>query len=743
MWERKLHEAKGNRTLLIGIVVVLVQFAAILLIVFWCGWHNYLDTEKQLYQNMEDVVQQNAVILETSIGKQYELLLALSTELDGVTEDTIEDRLAGFEKFIDKFNVKRFAYCFPGGMTYSTDGSVTELSYREFYQVGMEGKCCITNGLSDAIKDDNTSVNVMTIPVYDKAGKVCGVFGMAYDTEVFNQIMQIESFDGNGYSCIIDSLGNIVATKDDHVFSLSDDIVEDVANLHPDNEEEVLVLKKCIEQKTEAEGILWMPEKCYYHVMPVSLMDSNVQFQMLTIVSADVLDERVLEIQNNQFILVASILIIAAIGIVTIVGVMRKQQKQMIRFAYVDPLTGGATFTKFKLQYESKIEHAGYMAVMDISDFENVSVVLGENVANRIVKEIWQVLDEAMEKGAFACHIREDRFLFYLSEKTDNDVMKKLIEISGCISQKTKDMSVYGLYAQYGVYKLCAGETVDVAYSKAKIAKNMAEEQKKKCVFYEDTERVTRQYEKQLEESFQGAVEREEFEVWYQPKYHTKDKTMVGSEALVRWRDREGKLISPGQFIPLFENNGMIVKLDEYMFRMVCRQQKEWREEGKKICPVSINISKKSLYSGDVVQSYEKIIKEYGINPGCVQLEVTETVMDEAEDIAEILNKFRQIGIKILMDDFGTGSSSLAMLCQQCFDVLKIDKSLIDHVGDEKGDNMLYHIISMGHQLGMYVTAEGVEKETQFAALQKMKCDDIQGFYFAKPMPSEEFEKNL
>lgn len=243
-----------------------------------------------------------------------------------------------------------------------------------------------------------------------------------------------------------------------------------------------------------------------------------------------------------------------------------------------------------------------------------------------------------------------------------------------------------------------------------------------------------------MEERFEEAIAGEEFEVWYQPKYSVATRQIVGSEALVRWREKDGTMISPGRFIPLFEQNGMIAKLDEYMFRSVCRQQAEWIKAGGKIYPVSINLSRASLYQADIVDRYLGIIEENNISTSCVQLEITESTLEGKVDIRKLLENFRNKGIQILMDDFGTGYSSLSTLNMRCFDTLKLDKSLVDHIGEENGETLLKDVIGMGHHLGLHITAEGVEQEKQLAFLQENQCDDIQGFLFAKPMPKEEFE---
>ena len=179
------------------------------------------------------------------------------------------------------------------------------------------------------------------------------------------------------------------------------------------------------------------------------------------------------------------------------------------------------------------------------------------------------------------------------------------------------------------------------------------------------------------------------------------------------------------------------------MFRAVTRQQTKWKDEGRKIYPVSINLSRASLYYADIFERYQSILKESGIEPEYIQLEVTESAMEGKKDIRVLLEQFRNMGIQILMDDFGTGYSSLATLNMRCFDTIKLDKSLIDHIGDKNGETLLCYVIDMGHQLELHITAEGVENHEQLEFLKRIKCDDIQGFLFARPMPSAQFENLL
>lgn len=726
------------------VLIVLLSLLCITVAVLRSSYVNVSEMEKQLEQNLEDVAKQNAEVLHSRMHAQYELLIALSKELEGVTPDTIKEKLEHFKIFLDEFSLKRFAYCFMDGMTYSSDGGVEDLSYRDFFVQGREGKGYITGVLTDALKEEHTPVNVMTIPVWDENGNVSGVFGLAYNSEEFNQTLQIESFESQGYSCIINENGEIMAALDGAELKMSSNIFTDVLADNTQNTKAIENLQQQIEQKAEGSGTLYLTEKSFYYCIPVELMNGDVTWYILTIIPEKVLSDRVIPIQMNQYTTSFFVVLCVLIGAVLVIFFMKEQHKRMISYAYEDFLTGGPNFTKFCLDMENRENKQGYLIAMDIANFDNIMIVAGKEAADAMIKQTWHIIADSLRKEELAGHVSEEMFLMFLCEENDESLLQRMEQISGQISEAARKLCVHGILAEYGIYAVTGAEKINKSYSRAKLAKEYAATKADwHYAFYNEVDRVQMQKEKQLEERFPEALENHEFEVWYQPKYSASGYNIVGSEALVRWRTADGEMISPGAFIPLFEKNGMIMKLDEYMFRMVCEQQKKWLDEGKKIYPVSINVSRASLYRADIEQRYSEIMKEYGIDSEYIQLEVTETVMGGKQDICELLNKFRQKGIKILMDDFGTGYSSLNTLNTQCFDTLKLDKSLIDHIGDKDGETLLYHVIKMGQQLGLHITAEGVEKEVQLQFLQNLQCDDIQGFYFSKPLPQKEYENIL
>ena len=242
-----------------------------------------------------------------------------------------------------------------------------------------------------------------------------------------------------------------------------------------------------------------------------------------------------------------------------------------------------------------------------------------------------------------------------------------------------------------------------------------------------------------IENGFEDALINQEFVVYYQPKVDIVSEKVIGAEALVRWKKADGTMVSPGEFIPVYERDGQIEKLDEYVFQKVCQLQKRKIREWKEFLPISVNLSRCSILREGIAERYINIAKENEIPFSCVPLELTESAAIYGERIRKTTEELVNSGFELHMDDFGSGYSSMISLNQLPFSTLKIDKSLIDHVCEEKGKTLVEQIIMLSKLLNMKVVAEGVETKEQVEELKKMKCDEIQGFYYAKPMPEEEF----
>ena len=725
-------------------VSILTALLAIVIAVLISSYVIFNELETQLQQNLKDVATQNALALHNKIHSNYDLLQSLSHTMHGVTPDTIEEKLSSFEIFLEAYDLKRFAFSFPDGISYSTDGGVAELSYREFFQRGMNGKGSITGILKDALEEHHNLVNVMTIPIIDANGQVEGVFGLTYDSQNFNNALQISSFDEQGYSCAINSEGQILIAMGNETLQLSENIFTDVLSKDSRNQQVIVKLQEQMKTNTSGGGTLYLTEKNYYHCLPVSLLGGDVTWYMLTIIPADVLESRTTPIQHSLYWMAFIVTICILIGVSFIYNLSKEQKIMMFRYAYEDSLTKGANYAKFCVDLKKKRDRQGYLVSMDITNFNHINIAAGKAAGDQMLCDIWQILTRELQSDELAGHVQEDVFSIYLKAENKNLLIERLEQISAQIHRRAKELQIKGIHSRYGIYEIQRFENPEAAYRKAQVAREQVRLQRDHhYAFYHEMDHERLEQNRQFEERFEDALAEGEFEVWYQPKYSAASEKIVGSEALVRWREKDGSIISPGRFIPLFEQNGMITKLDEYVFHAVCRQQAEWLANGQKIFPVSINLSRASLYYDDVVEKYKTIMEEYNISPDYIQIEITESALQGMSNIQELLEQFRKLGIHVLMDDFGTGYSSLATLNMQCFDTLKLDKSLIDHIGDKNGETLLYYVISMGQKLGLHITAEGVENKLQLEFLKELHCDDIQGFLFAKPMPSEQFEQIL
>ena len=241
-----------------------------------------------------------------------------------------------------------------------------------------------------------------------------------------------------------------------------------------------------------------------------------------------------------------------------------------------------------------------------------------------------------------------------------------------------------------------------------------------------------------LESSLRHAIERRELQLHYQPRMDARGEALVGVEALLRWQGAEGP-VSPAQFIPIAEDSGLIVPIGAWVIEEACRQQARWRAAGLGTLPVSINLSALQLRDAGLVASLREALHEHAVPGGMLELELTESMlMDRTELTLQQLHALKALGLKLAIDDFGTGYSSLNYLNRLPIDKLKIDRSFVQAMQDDPAALAITRaIIGLGHALGLQVVAEGVERAQQVRTLRAAKCDELQGYHFARPMPAD------
>lgn len=416
-------------------------------------------------------------------------------------------------------------------------------------------------------------------------------------------------------------------------------------------------------------------------------------------------------------------------------------RKELEHFAFYDPITHGYNYIKFKEKLKG-INVPGSIISVDIHSFKVVNSIAGIIKGDKVIEAIWHGIESIIdkEKNDLGAHINADQFIIFIPTEDHKLIEKRLRNLTYILSFISVDMNIPQLEPYFGIAKWNPEKRIELSYSESLAAKRNAKHQTINFAYFNENDTLRLVKEKKILDGFTAAMIHKEFKLYYQPKYNPINGQLVGGEALVRWVQDDGTILGPNDFIPLFEKNGMIREFDEYIFKHVCQQLKEWQDAGKVIVPISINLSRASLYYKDIVSEYKRLSEEIGVDTMYIPIEITESAAITNNEIKEIAEKFYQAGFILHMDDFGSGYSSLATLNIMHFDTLKLDKSLIDYIGNFGGERLIEHTVLLAKELGMHITAEGVEEEAQVNFLKQIGCDSIQGYFYSKPITSEQFE---
>ena len=383
-------------------------------------------------------------------------------------------------------------------------------------------------------------------------------------------------------------------------------------------------------------------------------------------------------------------------------------------------------------------------AHFDIKGFSIINEVYGHLAANRLLVRIAKALQNAdFVYSSARCH--EDNFSMMIKDMPEGEMVKKLEDFFEGLSH-IEEAPDFKIHYRCGVVpmqrSILSGNRVADA---GKIAQALGTDKSKtEIIFYTDQMHDANTWGSYIKAYLETAVKNDEFEVYLQPKFDISTEKIRGSEALVRWNYKMREFLSPERFIPFFEKDGSIGIIDDIVLKKVCSALSKWKNEGRPLYPVSVNLSRKRLYDKNLTSHLEKIVDSYGVSHELIDFELTESATyDNMSHMISVLEEIRSKGFKISMDDFGTGYSSLSLLTQMPLDTLKIDKSFVDKVctGSERNLIVIKHIITLAKELGFACLAEGAEYKNQVEKLHSLGCEAIQGFYYSKPIPIAKYEK--
>ncbi len=403
---------------------------------------------------------------------------------------------------------------------------------------------------------------------------------------------------------------------------------------------------------------------------------------------------------------------------------------------------------RMALQHAERQNHRVAVLFIDLDRFKNINDSLGHHIGDGLLRSISLRLRESVRSSDTVCRLAGDEFIIILSSVTDTDEINQFVdrrllpliklphEVEGVELHISCSIGI-AVYPE-------DGHEIDILIRNADAAMYQAKSQGRNNVEFFTIEMDRRAHERMMIESdLRLALDQDELRIYFQPRVDCKTGKLLGAEALIRWQHPLHGLVSPGRFIHVAEECGLIIPIGNWMIKSACRQQELWRKKGLDDIVVSINLSAAQLHDPELVETLQFALFSYDINPALIELELTESLlMEHVTATIELLDAIKALGILLSIDDFGTGYSSLNYLHRFPIDKLKIDQSFVrDMLVDVKDHAITNAIIGLGHTLGLCVVAEGVELKEEVDLLKTSGCDELQGYLFGKPMPAEEFEQ--
>jgi len=701
----------------------------------------------KLGDHIEDTMRNSAELCAEMIERQYTsdvlMLESLSVRMAASFEDDPQNAIERLVSTANRYGMKRIAFSYPDGTTLTTDGAYLNANGIQNIENAMQGNIVLTTTISDVV--DAEKVNVYSLPVYhEDTGEALGVMSAVYFGDVFEGILSASSFDGEGYTYIIDSKGNVVVNSH-HV-----NAIPDLENLfqYMDSNGNVIessILKHSLENGQEGfleidRGLKRYDIFSYYKKININ------DWYVFTMVPKTVAEHSKVMVMTSTLIFCVMVCFVSIYVIVSMRGTMKEKNKLLKEMLYVDPLTGGRSYEKFCIDCKERLKKQSNaaMAFLDIDNFNLVSTLYGNEASEETICRVYSMIVNCVgDKGIIGRNSADQFCVMYFYDDL-NDLEQNILAFVKMLRENAKYETM--LRPSLGIYIIDdPEESINDMLNKARTAHETVKQNAKTNFAYYDVSFRDMKFENMhLEDEMEAALLRHEFVPFLQPKYDAVTKEIVGAEALVRWINNKGNMIMPGKFIPLAENNGFIRKLDREMFMMVCNIQKDMIDHDIAPVPISVNVSRQLLYDKTFADDYFAYVSKLGISPELVELEITEGAL--FEDIGlfrSTLEKLRNFGFRILMDDFGTGYSSLMMLHTVPIDIMKLDKSFIDDYADEKGSSIIQCVLNLAKRLRLPVVAEGVETKEQYIYLRESGCEYIQGYYFSKPISKEEYIKRL
>ncbi len=469
-------------------------------------------------------------------------------------------------------------------------------------------------------------------------------------------------------------------------------------------------------------------------------------WDLFYVVYSDDVRETIMPVLVESFLVMVVIIILMSVMAIFVISYIRGEQSKVFDLAYVDDLTRAPNENAFKERATELLmenpEVPYLITCFDIMNFRYINEGYGHLKADMLLRDIAGALREAYSYNETFGRLSADRFVGLVVD--DNRLTERNEFITERITRAAEEIGMkYPIKFKTGIYYIRdKKEPISEMIDKANLArKAVVSTMRDLEVEYRDQLMEETRKQERVESRMHEALDNGEFRPYLQPKWNMAEDRIYGAEALIRWVDQTGKIIPPVEFIPVFEKNGFIEQIDFYMLEEICRYIRQMIDEGREVYPVSINQSRYLLYDPNYIMKVQEIMIKYRVPKGLIELEITETVFfNEKERMLEVMRNLKEFNMSLSIDDFGSGYSSLNLLRDIPFDVLKIDRGFLDEsVQSESGKWILRKIVEMAEGLNLKVICEGVETHEQVEMLLDIGCIYAQGYLYSRPIPIEDF----
>ena len=705
------------------------------------------ELEKQTYLYLSEVGNQGAQLVEAKVETHLQDMETISKLIEASGKVDQREMLELIKINAVKSEYKRMGIVSLSGELMTTDGLTYSVSERPYFTEAKVGKVVVSDTLADY--SDGKPINVYAAPIY-RNNEVVAVVLASVETEKMKNYLEVESFSNQGYSYIVKANG------DEVISSLHPNSVGVFGNMFKvldfgemrAGDDMTVVRQKMALREEGSFSIRYAGLERHTVYQPLKIND----WYMMTVVPTQVISDQTRRISWYSFLLIGGSFIVITILFATIFVFQDRAKKRLERIAYVDEVTGGNNWQKFKLEatevLESKAVTSCAILTFDIDRFRFINEEYGHEKGDLVLKTVVKILKERMNKQETYARVSGDHFaILCLCDERDK-ITRRIKEFIRVLNVEREAIGIKErISCHFGIYiiedKKGNLEKIREKANMARIAAKTADNHH--WFFYSDAFRKKIGDEKEIIDQMEDALENNEFEMYLQPKYNLHTNSYCGGEALVRWRHPQKGLISPGEFIPIFEQTGFIRKLDMFMLEEVCKVLKSWEAKKHPDISISVNISRKNLNQIDFIERVLSITNQYRIHRGQLEIELTESsIFEDVDRMIEIGQAFRNYGFKMSMDDFGSGYSSINLLGNLPLDVIKMDQGFFNsRINREQNHIVVESTIDMIKKLGMTVVAEGIETKEEVEMLRKLGCDIIQGYFFGKPMSVHEFEKQI